>query len=64
MLRISGNWLPSIITRQGRTRGRGVERNQVTARLFGKLHLATKADFMIALLQGDSPGNGVSSRTA
>ena len=64
MLRISGNWLPSIITRQGRTRGRRVERKQVTLKLLGEIDLATKTYYMIVLLQGDSPGNGISSRTA
>ena len=64
MLRISGNWLPSIITRQGRTRGRDVERKPVTARLLGEIHLSTNAEFMNILLQGDSQGNGVSCRTA
>jgi hypothetical protein len=64
MLRISGNWFPSIITRQGRIRGRGMERKQVIARLLGEIDLSTKAGYMIILLQGDSPGNGISSRTA
>ena len=64
MLRISGNWLPSMTRRQDRTRGKGMERKQVTARLLGESNLDTKASYMIVLLQGDSPGNGIPSRTA